>query len=47
MVQMTAQRFNESDYKLIEGNKVVIDAETDFVNNGQQVDLDAIVAEQG
>lgn len=47
MVQMTARRFDESDYKLIEGNKVVIDSDTDFVTNGERVDLDAIVAAQG
>ena len=47
MMQMTARRFDESDYKLIQGNKVVIDSETDYTSNGERVDLDAIVAGQG
>ena len=47
MMRMTTRRFDESDYKLINGNKVLIDAETDFVSNGERIDLDAIVAGQG
>ena len=48
MFRLTAARFEESDYKLIEGNKLVMDTETDNVSNpGAQIDLDAIVAEQG
>jgi len=47
MMQLTARRMAESDYKLIEGNKLVMDTETDYISNGQQIDLDAIVAEQG
>ena len=47
MMRMTARRFDESDYKLIDGNKVVVDSETDFVSNGERIDLDAIVADQG
>ena len=34
MVQMSKERFDESDYKLIEGNKVVMDTETDWTSNG-------------
>ena len=46
MIQKTAERFNDSDYKLIAGNKLVIDSETDHTQNGgqQQVNLDEIVA---
>ena len=47
MVQMSKERFDESDYKLIEGNKVVMDTETDWTSNGQIIDLDGIVAGQG
>ena len=43
MVELTKQRFEESDFALIAGNKVAIDDQTDYVNNGGQVDLDLVV----
>ena len=47
MVRMTKQRFEDSDFALVPANKVVIDAETDYVNNGEKINLDQIVADQG
>lgn len=32
MMQMTAARLDESDYKLIEGNKLVMDLEPDYTD---------------
>ena len=43
MVQMAKEKFDESDFKLIKGNKVVMDAETDYTTNGKIIDLNAIV----
>ena len=47
MMQMTKSRFEESDFKLIQGNKVVVDTETDYTSNGERIDLDSVVAAQG
>ena len=47
-MQMTKRRFEEeSDYRLIEGNKVMIDTENDYTSNNERIDLDSIVAAQG
>eukprot|EP00353_Schmidingerella_taraikaensis_P011835 CAMPEP_0185583024 /NCGR_PEP_ID=MMETSP0434-20130131/21273_1 /TAXON_ID=626734 ORGANISM="Favella taraikaensis, Strain Fe Narragansett Bay" /NCGR_SAMPLE_ID=MMETSP0434 /ASSEMBLY_ACC=CAM_ASM_000379 /LENGTH=40 /DNA_ID= /DNA_START= /DNA_END= /DNA_ORIENTATION= len=40
MVELTKQRFDDSDFKLVPGNKVKIDNETDYTSNGERVDLD-------
>lgn len=45
MVEMCKRRFEESDYSLIQGNKASFDVETDYVNNGERIDLDRIVAD--
>ena len=40
MLRMTSERFEQSDFKLINGHKVMIDLETDYVTNGERIDLD-------
>lgn len=40
MIEVVKQRFAESDYALIPGNKVTIDDQTDYTSNGERVDLD-------
>ena len=40
MMKMTRKRFEESDYSLIYGNKMLIDVESDYVEPGTRVDLD-------
>lgn len=40
MMKMTSERFEESDFKLINGHKVMIDHETDYVASGERIDLD-------
>ena len=40
MMRMTKDRFEESDFKLIQGHKAIIDHETDYVSNGERINLD-------
>ena len=47
MVQQMEQRFASSDFTQMEGNKVIMDTETDFANveNEDRVDLNKIMSE--
>lgn len=48
MIKMTKQRLEQSDYPLVEGNKLVFDVETDFASDPSlKVNLDDLVASQG
>ena len=40
-----AERYNVSDFKKLEGNKVIIDSETDYasIDNNSKIDLDSII----
>ena len=45
MIKMTKQRLEQSDYPLVEGNKLVFDVETDFASDPSlKVNLDDLVA---
>ena len=46
-MSLTRERFEQSDFSLIPGHKVIIDDKTDYVNSGQMIDLDEIVEQQG
>ena len=48
MVGITKRRMEESDFSMVQGNKMVFDCETDYVaDSSARVDLDAIVTSQG
>jgi len=47
MMNLAKKRMTESDYSLVPGNKLEMDLETDYVEGGNKVDLDAVVANQG
>jgi len=44
MLGLCKTRMEESDYPLVQGNKLVFDTDTDFVSNSEaRVDLDSLV----
>ena len=49
MVQRMEQRYTQSDFTKLEGNKVIIDAQTDYadVANEDRVDLERVINENG
>lgn len=47
MMRMAKQRLEQSDYPLIEGNKLVFDVDTDYSCGEKAVNLDKLVASQG
>ena len=47
MMELTKQRFYQSDYAMIPGNKVTIDDQTDYTSGEARLDLDQMVQDQG